>query len=212
MATAPDVVEEELDEWALQALDDSFLIEDARVSGELPDSRAADGAVLRSLLVDVSLGGSRLRSLTLTDVIVRDCDWSNVDVTGARLNRVVFERCRMTGVTFSEIEAQEVVFRGCALNLAMFRAARMFHVEFVDCRLLDADFYSAEIRFTRLSGCSLERAELEQTRLASVDLRGSVLDDLRGDLRALRGATIDTVQLAGLSMLIAAQLGITVED
>jgi uncharacterized protein YjbI with pentapeptide repeats len=118
----------------------------------------------------------------------------------------------MTGVTFSEIEAQEVVFRACALNLATFRAARMYHVEFLDCRLVDADFYSSEVRFSSFSGCSLERAELEQTRLASVDLRGSVLDDLRGDLRALRGATIDSVQLAGLSIQFATQLGITVED
>jgi uncharacterized protein YjbI with pentapeptide repeats len=204
MATAPDVVEEEIQDWTDAALDDSFLIEDARVCAELPDLRAADGAVLRSLLVDVSLAGSRLRSLTLTDVIARDCNLSNVDLTGARLNRVVFERCRMTGATFSEVAAQEVAFRACALDLATFRAARMFHVEFVDCRLVDADFHAAEIRFSSLTGCSLERAELEQTRLASVDLRG--------DLRALRGATIDSVQLAGLSIQFATQLGITVSD
>jgi uncharacterized protein YjbI with pentapeptide repeats len=54
-------------------------------------------------------------------------------------------------------------------------------------------------------------ADFSKAELAHVDLRGSELA-LAGSLLALRGATIDSLQLMELSRPLAAELGITVEE
>ena len=142
-------------------------------------------------------------------MVAREGDLANADWTGARLRRVVFERVRMTGITLAEIEAEEVVFRGCRLDLASFRAAAVARVAFEDCVLAEADFYGATLRQVRFAGSQMRRVDFEQAQLSSVDLRSSEFDEPRGELR---GAIIDSVQLAGLAPLLASRLGIKVDD
>ena len=207
---APDIEETELEPWTATELATGFVVEDARLDGvELGAVRAAGGQLVRSALVGVSVPGARLRSLALRDVVVREGDFANADLTGARFRRVAFERVRMTGVTLAELEAEDVVFRGCRLDLASFRAAVVARVAFEDCVLDEADFYGATLRLVRFAGCQLRRLELEQAQLSSVDLRTSDLEDPRGELR---GTIIDSVQLAGIAPLLAARLGIKVDD
>jgi uncharacterized protein YjbI with pentapeptide repeats len=207
---APDIEEAELEPWVSAELAAGFVIEDALVDGVAFGAvRASGGQVATGTLAGVNLAGARLRSLTLKDVVVREGDFANADLTGARLKRVVFERVRMTGVTCAEIEAEDVLLRGCRLDLASFRAATISRVAFDDCVLDEADFYAATLRHVRFAGCRLGRVELEQAQLTSVDLRTSELEDPRGELR---GTIIDSVQLAGLAPLLAARLGIKVDD
>lgn len=54
-------------------------------------------------------------------------------------------------------------------------------------------------------------ADFSKAELAHVDLRGSELA-LGGSLLALRGATIDSLQLMEISRPLAAELGIAVEE
>jgi uncharacterized protein YjbI with pentapeptide repeats len=207
---APDIEEAELDPYGGTELAAGFVLEDVLLDGVAPGAiRAAGGRIARGALVGVELAGSRLRSLSLSDVVVREGDFANVDLTGARLRRVVFERVRMTGITLAETEAEDVVLRGCRLDLAGFRAAQIGRVLVEDCVLDEADFYGAVLRQVRFTGCRMRRIELEQAQLSSVDLRGSEVEDPRGELR---GMIIDSVQLAGLAPLLAARLGIKVDD
>ncbi len=207
---APDIEEAELGAWAGSELATGFEIEDARLDGvELGAVRAAGGRVARCVVSGAGLAGSRLRSLALTDVLVREGDFANADWTGARLRRVVFERARMTGVTLAEIEADDVLFRGCRLDLASFRGAVLARAAFDDCVLDEADFSGATLRQLRFAGSRMRQVELEQARLSSVDFRSAELEAPRGELR---GAIIDSVQLAGLAPLLAARLGIKVDD
>ena len=207
---APDIEEAELEPWTATELATGFELEDVLVDGvELGAVRASGGRVARCALVGAGLAGARLRSLALTDVVVREGDFANADLTGARMRRVVFERVRMTGVTFAEMQAEDVLLRGCRLDLASFRAAEIARVAFEDCVLDEADFYGAGLRQVRFAGCRMRRVELEHARLSSVDLRTSDLEDPSGELR---GAIIDSVQLAGLAPQLAARLGIKVDD
>jgi uncharacterized protein YjbI with pentapeptide repeats len=207
---APDIDEAELDPWSSAELATGFVLEDVLADGvSLGAVRAAGGRVARGALIGVEAAGSRLRSLSLTDVVVREGDFANVDLTGARLKRVVFERVRMTGVTLAEIEAEDVLLRGCRLDLAGFRAAQIARVAFDDCVLDEADFYGATLRQVRFAGSRMHGIEFEQAQLSGVDLRRSEVEDPRGELR---GTIIDSVQLAGLAPLLAARLGIKVDD
>jgi hypothetical protein len=55
----------------------------------------------------------------------------------------------------------------------------------------------------------MRRIALDDARLAGADFRGSELEP-DGDVAALRGAVIDTVQLVELGPLLARGLGIEV--
>jgi uncharacterized protein YjbI with pentapeptide repeats len=207
---APDLDEGELDAWDATELANGFELEDVRLDGaQLGAVRASGGRIARGVLLNPALAAARLRSLTLIDVVVREGDFANADLTGARLKRVVFDRVRMTGVTLAEIEAEDVAFRGCRLDLASLRAAKIGRVAFEDCVLAEADLYGATLRHVRFSGSQLRRLELEHAQLFGVDLRTSELEDPRGELR---GTIIDSVQLAGLARSLAARLGIKVDD
>jgi uncharacterized protein YjbI with pentapeptide repeats len=210
MTERPDVDDEDLEPWAPVALRGGFVIEDALVrEADWSAAAAAGGAVKRSRLTGVRAAGARMRSLRLVDTIVSDADLSNADWGAASLSRVVFERCRMTGFAGAELQAENVVFRGCALELANLRGVGLRSVVFEDCGLDDADLGSAVLREVRFERSHLRRVLIDGLRLTRVDFRGSRLEP-DGDVAALRGAIIDSLQLVELGPLLAAGLGITV--
>lgn len=206
----PDVLDDEdLERWEP---DGRLEIEDGLVGEQdLTDLKAAGGRIQRSRLDHTRLSSARLRGLRAVDAIFADADLSNCDVGGGQLIRVRFERCRMTGFKAAETKIEDVTFVRCKLDLANFRGAKLRHVTFEDCVLDDADFGAAEIRDSNLPGCSLHRVLIDKLRLRAVDLRGADLEP-DGDVTALRGATIDPVQLVALGPLLARGLGIDVRD
>jgi uncharacterized protein YjbI with pentapeptide repeats len=210
----PEIDDERLADWADAGLARGFAIEDARIGrvDGLAGLDATGGRIGHSRLAGTALTGSRLRSLSLIDATLTGVDAANADWTGARLRRVVFERCRMTGFAAAELDAEDVEFRGCKLDLASFRAARLRQVSFLDCVLDEADLAGAQLIDARFAGSQIARAELGGVRLTRVDLRGARLEEPRGDVTALRGAIIDPVQLVGLAGVLAAGLGIVVAD
>ena len=82
---------------------------------------------------------------------------------------------------------------------------------FAGCVLDDIDFSGAALQAVRFEDCRLVRADFSAARLTRVDLRGSELDPA-GDVAGLRGAKIDSIQLAGLAPLLAQAAGIVVDD
>ena len=210
MPAHPDVIDSDLEPFAGE-LTSRFDIEDALVSGDFTDVRAAGGRFMRSRLDRAVLTGSRLRSVALVDVVGTGCELSGADWTGARLQRVVFEGSRMAGTLFAGAQLDDVVFRGCKLTLASLDSARLREVVFEDCELDEAFLGRGEMRAVRFTGCRLRRADFSGASLARVDLRGSDLDPA-GDVGGLRGAIIDGVQLAGIAGQLAGALGIKVDD
>jgi uncharacterized protein YjbI with pentapeptide repeats len=206
----PDVIEEDLTPWSGE-LASQFDIEDALVTGDYAEVRAAGGRVRHSRLERVVLTGARLRSLSLVDVELNGCEASGADLAGARLRRVVFAGGRLAGTQFVDAELDDVVFRGCKLTLATFHSSRLREVVFVGCELDEAFLGRGTMQAVRFEDCRLVRADFSGANLKRVDLRGSELDPA-GDVGGLRGAMIDTTQLAGLAGHLARAAGIRVDD
>jgi hypothetical protein len=82
---------------------------------------------------------------------------------------------------------------------------------FDDCGLDDADLAGATLREVRFEHSRLRRVMIDGLRLERVDFRGSMLDP-EGDITALRGAIVDSLQIVELGPLLARGLGITVRD
>jgi uncharacterized protein YjbI with pentapeptide repeats len=210
----PDVDDERLRAWEPAPLERGFEIDDARIGGDagLARSAAGGGRIRHSRLAGADLTGARLRALELVDVIATDVDAANADWTGARLRRVLFERCRMTGFNAAGLDAENVVFRDCKLDLASFHGARLRRTAFAGCVLDEADFRAAQLIDVRFGGSQIARADLEAVRFTRVDLRGARFEEPRGAVSGLRGAIIDPVQLVGLAAVLADGLGIVVAD
>jgi uncharacterized protein YjbI with pentapeptide repeats len=206
----PDVIDDDLEPFSGE-LTSQFDIEDALVRGDFSEARAAGGRFMRSRLDRVVATGSRLRSVALIDVVGSGCELSGADWTSARMRRVVFEGSRMAGTLFADAELDDVVFRGCKLTLASFNSARLQDVAFEDCELDEAFLGRGRMRAVRFERCRLVQADFTGASLARVDLRGSELDPA-GDVSGLRGATVDSYQLAGLAGHLARALGIKVDD
>ena len=211
MPATPDVLDDgDLEPWS-GALEGAFVIEDALVSGRFEQVRAAGGRIMRSRLDRVGLTSARLRSLSLTDVAAVALEASGADWSGATLRRVEITGSRLGGLQLVEAAAEQVLFRDCRLELATLRGARLRNVRFERCLLDDTDFLGATLQAVGFEACRLLRADFTSATLTRVDLRGSDLDPA-GDVNGLRGATIDSVQLAGLAPLLARAAGIKVED
>jgi uncharacterized protein YjbI with pentapeptide repeats len=205
------VVPDDLDAVGLDALDD-----DAELVGVVlgPGTAAgieADGLTLRrSRLSGLRLPGAGFRNLALVDVVVEDCDLAGVTFAASRFDRVVFRRCRMSGVVAADLVATDVCVDDTRADEIWLRAARLESCEITGCDLTGSDWYEARVAHSRITGCRLDGAELSSLALDDVVLHGSTFAGTSG-LAGLRNATIDAGQLVELGRPVLAGLGIVVD-
>lgn len=209
---SPDIVLEHLQRTVIEKLDAQIVLEGALVESALLCGADAGSVRLeRVYLKDVDLSDTKLRAIHLTDVIAKRIDAANGDWNGGRLRCAHFEDARLTGLNASEASIEEVLFKDCKLDYMNFRHSTIRHVLFEDCSLRGSDFQGAKIEATRFANCRLVETDFSNAQISSVDLRGSELA-LAGSVLALRGATINSLQLIELARMLALELGITVDD
>jgi uncharacterized protein YjbI with pentapeptide repeats len=208
----PDVAMQSLERAAtIDGLEQGLSLEDVLIAlVSFRGSNAGSVRVERSHLRDVDLGDARLRALSMVDTTGERVDAANGDWSAAKLRRVLLEDSRLTGLSLAETHLEEVQFKCCKLDYVNFRNATIEHVSFEDCSLLGADFQGATIHATRFAGCKLLETDFSRAQMESVDLRGSQLK-LAGSMLALKGTTIDSLQLIDIAPLLALELGIAVE-
>jgi len=209
---APDLSLADLEEVEVGGIESEFELETVRLGpAALNGLDASSGRFEQARLEDVNLDDSKLRGLQLVDVEAERVSAANGNWGGALLRRVVFKQARLTGLELGEAKIEEAHFKGCKLDYANFRHSTIEFATFEDCVLDNADFQAARIYAARFVGCQLTATDFTKAELEHVDLRGSELA-LAGSLLALRGATVDSLQLLDLARPIAHELGITVEE
>ena len=210
--TAPDVDIDDLDRFGGDWVQPGAAIEHVVVDASTPLEGAIAGSVVISgvLLDHAELASTRLRGVSLRDVIGRGVNAANADWTAARLNRVVLEGSSLTGLQLRESELRDTVFRACKLDYVNFRIADLRNVTFEGCVLTETDFGGARLDRVRFVDCRLHRVELSGVELTDVDMRGSELGV--SDAFALRGAIVSPLQLIDLAAPLAQSAGIRVED
>jgi uncharacterized protein YjbI with pentapeptide repeats len=200
-----------LERAAIDGLEQRLSLEDVLVASvSLRDADASSVRVERSHLSDVDLGAARLRVISMVDTSGERIDAANGDWTAGKLRRVLLKDSRLTGLNLAETHLEEVHLKGCKLDYVNFRNSTIEHATFEDCSLRGTDFQGATIHATRFAGCQLLETDFSRAQMDSVDLRGSRLE-LAGSMLALKGATIDSLQLMDIAPLLALELGIAVE-
>ena len=185
---------------------DGAVLEDADVSTwEASSVRLAEVALRRA-----DLSATRLRALSLVDVLARSVNAANGLWPALRTSRVTFERCNLVGLDAGNGELSQTTFRDCKLDLANLRMATLRDVVFSGCSLRATDFYGATLRSVSFAGCELHETDFDRASLETVDLRGASLVDIRG-IGSLSGAIVDPGQLIDLAPYLAVELGIRVQ-
>jgi uncharacterized protein YjbI with pentapeptide repeats len=203
-------LDDERSERSGDELDHHDVIEDVDWDGGTPG--AADGVeILRSRLTAVSLTGLELDQLRLVDVELIECELSGAVLTGARWERVVLRRCRMSGLVAAELTASDVRLEQCKADQAWLRSSVLDRCELVDTDLSGGDLYGAQVTRSAFRRCDLTELDVSASRFEDVSLHGSTVDRLRG-ADALRGCTIGSDQLVPLAVPILLAKGITVDD
>ncbi|MFJ9816824.1 pentapeptide repeat-containing protein [Streptomyces sp. NPDC101151] len=166
---------------------------DCALTGCAVDETALGRArVLDSVLTGLRGVGTYLAESTFRDVELIDPRLGGTQLHGAVLERVVVRGGKIDFLNLREARLKDVVFDSCVLVEPDFAGAHLERVEFVDCALKEADFKGATLK--------------------DVDLRGAApLEIVRG-LDRLSGAVISTGQLLDLAPVLAAELGIRVQD
>lgn len=153
---------------------------------------------------------SRWRRCMIGDCIIDESDLGNVSMVDSGWQRVAVTRSRLTGLDVSGCTLQNIRFTGCAVDLSNWRFAKVRRAVFDSCKLAGADFASASLSDVRFVGCDLTGAQFREVSLERVRFEACVLDGL-GGVTSLTGATVDPLDLIGLSYQLAAALGITID-
>jgi uncharacterized protein YjbI with pentapeptide repeats len=155
-----------------------------------------DGRLPRASLRDVWL-----RDVRLTGTTFAEGAWLDVTVIGSSI----------AGVQIFGAELRRVIFSACKLDSVNFRASKLTGVTFHDCVLRDVDFAGATLTQCSFPGSALTRVDLSKVTMDRTDLRGAELG-LIIDTNSLRGAIISSGQLATVAPVLAATLGIVIDD
>jgi uncharacterized protein YjbI with pentapeptide repeats len=168
-----------------------------------------------SLLSGVRFDGLVAAETDLAAARLSEVELSRVDLPVVRAARGTWRDVTITG-RIGSMEAYEsdwrsVHFVGCKIGFLNLRSAEILDVAFTDCVIEELDLLHAVARRVNLRDTTVQSLNVQHAELADVDLRSAQLRSVDG-LMDLGGATINPDQLAMLAPLIAAGIGLRVED
>ena len=169
----------------------------------------------------VLINGETLGTDTVEAAVASGSRFAESAITGLTFDDVNLRKCRMSDVWFgdtrlvsthlAESSLVDAWWSGCVLAGVQAFSVLMRRVSFRGCKLDSVNFREATMTRVRFPGCTLTGATFEKATCSAVDLRGASLGITAG-FAALRGATIDSLQLMTLAPLLAHHLGIEVKD
>ena len=187
-----------------------------------------DSTVSAVCVEDAVVTGFHLAGLEFTDVVLRNCRFTDCDFTGASFYRTTFEHCAMdlchfqntfwkdTAVTGSRGEGcnfHASTWHGCTLEDDFLRYANFSRAVWNKCLVRRCNLQEAclaEMRLTRTAweSVDLTAAEVFRTALKGMDLSGCTIDKIvvSQDCAELRGAAIAPAQAMELARILGIQI------
>jgi uncharacterized protein YjbI with pentapeptide repeats len=172
------------------------------------DGLSFHGLSLKECLFEnCSFEGANLRNVRLSSAEFRECNLSNVLIAGAAVFGATFERCKLLGVDWHEVERTEALtLKACNLDLCDFRGLDLSGGVFDTSSLLEADLSLTNLKKASFVEADLTRASIREAVFEQTDLRGANLTgwSLRRD--ELKGTIMDRRQIE----LLVQELGIQI--
>ena len=146
-----------------------------------------------------------------SDVVFKNCDLSNVNLTECGFHRVEFTGCKLMGTNMSDGTFNHITFdecRGEYMNLSM---SKMRYIQFTRSNLQGAGIEGCQLMNVSFDACNLMEAEFYRTSLKGIDLSNSEISGIRITNLAnneLRGSSVSSLQ----ALELARMLGVEIRD
>lgn len=173
-----------------------------------------------------SLQGSTFQECLFTGVSMQDTQLRGVRFLESSFSalyapvfsapRATFRDVLLEGTRWGSAELYDSTWTsvhvdGGKLDYVNLRSSRLEHVLFSDCIIGELDLAGVTASRVAFRNCRIGSLALTDARLRDVDLRSTELRSLTS-VTGLKGATVDGSQLLELAPLLAAHLGLRVED
>lgn len=179
---------------------------------ELEDCQAAGAHVTESAFTGVTFTGGTFQRGRLLDVWLRKTRWVGTSLAETGLLDMTFLDSFLAGVAAYGATLRRVTFQECKVDTLNLRSAKLRDVVFDRCDLAELDVGGATLTNVTFPGSTLRRARFTGATLTKVDFRGAAELEVTEGADSLRGAIIDSGQLAELAPALAHTLGIVVKD
>lgn len=163
-----------------------------------------------SELDGVAIEAGDLDGLLLSDVVLRDCDLSNVHSHEGSIRRTVIRGSRLVGFTVTEGRLQDLHALDTTMAYGSLAHCELKRVVFERVVLREASFLGARLQSVAFVACELAGADFRGASLGACTMRGSSLEGVIG-VESLRGLQMPWSDVVGSAGALAAALGITVE-
>ncbi|MFI0929152.1 pentapeptide repeat-containing protein [Streptomyces sp. NPDC021012] len=175
--------------------------------------QSGEGArFLDCALRECALDGARLTGARFLDSVLTGVRGVGTELAGAQLRDVEVVEARLGGTQLHGAVLERTVVRGGKIDYLNLRASKLKDVVFEGCVLSEPDFGGAVLQRVEFLDCVLTGADFTGARLTDVDLRGVQRLEIAAGVESLSGAVISSMQLLDLAPVLAARLGVRVED
>jgi uncharacterized protein YjbI with pentapeptide repeats len=161
---------------------------------------------LRGLTIDTS----GAPGLQLSDVILRDCNLSNIDGREGSLRRVEIHGSMLVGFGLSGGTVQDLSVIDSSLALASLAFSTLRNALFERVDLSEASFIQARLESVSFIDCKLAGADFRGARLKGCAIRGTPLDGIVG-IDCLNGVLMPWPDVLASAPALATALGIVIE-
>jgi len=164
--------------------------------------------IRQSTLEKITLHKARLDNFEASNVIFRNCDFSNIEWLKASFHQVIFEQCKLTGANFAESYLRDCQFHDCLCDFTSFSQSNLKVVQFSQCHLTESEFYNIKWQHLTLIYNDLTRSNWGHTPLNKLDFSQNEFHQISLDHQNLRGLIVNTQQ----ALVIAASCGLVIKD
>lgn len=172
---------------------------------------ASTVSIEESELLGVRLEAGRAPGLVLSDVILRDCDLSNVEARQGWLRRTEIHRSRLVGFALDEGRLQDLRVIDSSLSLASFAHSSLQRIVFERVDFREASFIGATLKQVVFADCDLASVDFRDCKVSDCAIRGSSLNEVLG-IEYLRGCRMPWADVMASAGGFAQALGIQVEE
>jgi uncharacterized protein YjbI with pentapeptide repeats len=201
------------------ALFDNALFDDADLSGAHFTTCSMAGAQLsrvqgaRLRLELMSINGAKLAEADLSDAIVVQTSFREIDGRGLKLDRAqftltIFGQADLTGASFVQAQGERLSWEQSRLDQANFFQSILPNNAFTDVTGIGAHFAEADLRRSLFHRAALERTSFAHANLFRADFTRATLTHIRFDEANLyegrfpkvvaRGCTFEGANVTGL--------------
>ncbi|MBD0671302.1 pentapeptide repeat-containing protein [Streptomyces sp. CBMA156] len=179
------------------------------------DIRALDltEADLRNGIVhNVTAQRTTIENVRFSSVRITVSDLGSLRLSGSKASRTLFRDCRLMGAAITGAVLDNVLFENCRLDYAIFDQVRASGpLVFDRCVLTEATFTGCDLTGAVMRDCVLQATVLGAGTYKDLDLSDNDLSTVRG-IAHLREAVISRTQQHQLTDALLAELNVTYSE